>query len=99
MPFYIWRTGLVFRPFSRRYRRNPRRSCLQYGHDRLSEVLTDPSYARPDCCDDAYPLIGNYGVNDKDVESNDVHVKGFVVKEFCRHHSNYRATQSHRISQ
>ena len=57
------------------------------------EVLTDPSYAGQIVVM-TYPLIGNYGVNDKDVESNDVHVKGFVVKEFCRHHSNYRATQS-----
>jgi carbamoyl-phosphate synthase small subunit len=41
-----------------------------------------------------YPLIGNYGVNQEDLESDKIHVKGFVVKEFCRTHSNYRATQS-----
>ena len=41
-----------------------------------------------------YPLIGNYGVNREDLESDKIHVKGFVVKEFCRTHSNYRATQS-----
>lgn len=57
------------------------------------EVLTDPSYAGQIVIM-TYPLIGNYGVNDEDVESDKVHVKGFVVKEFCRHHSNYRATQS-----
>jgi carbamoyl-phosphate synthase small subunit len=41
-----------------------------------------------------YPLIGNYGVNDQDIESDSVHVKGFVVKEFCRRHSNWRAKSS-----
>ena len=57
------------------------------------EVLTDPSYAGQIVVM-TYPLIGNYGVNDEDVESSKVHVKGFVVKEFCRYPSNYRATKS-----
>ncbi|VAW16572.1 Carbamoyl-phosphate synthase small chain, partial [hydrothermal vent metagenome] len=57
------------------------------------EILTDPSYAGQ-IVTMTYPLIGNYGVNKEDVESNKIHVKGFVVKEYCRHHSNFRATQS-----
>jgi carbamoyl-phosphate synthase small subunit len=57
------------------------------------EILTDPSYAGQIVAM-TYPLIGNYGVNAEDVESQKVHVKGFVVKEFCRHHSNFRASQS-----
>jgi len=57
------------------------------------EILTDPSYAGQIVVM-TYPLIGNYGVNDEDAESGHIYVKGFVVKEFCRHHSNYRATQS-----
>lgn len=57
------------------------------------EILTDPSYAGQIVVM-TYPLIGNYGVNDEDVESDKIHVKGFVVKEFCRTHSNYRATRS-----
>lgn len=57
------------------------------------EILTDPSYAGQIVVM-TYPLIGNYGVNDEDVESKGVHVKGFVVKEFCRYHSNYRASSS-----
>ena len=56
------------------------------------EILTDPSYAGQ-IVTMTYPLIGNYGVNEEDVESNGVHVKGFIAKEFCRTHSNYRATQ------
>lgn len=57
------------------------------------EILTDPSYAGQIVIM-TYPLIGNYGVNEEDIESSGVHVKGFVVKEFARRHSNYRATQS-----
>jgi len=57
------------------------------------EILTDPSYAGQIVIM-TYPLIGNYGVNNEDMESDNVHVKGFIVKEFCRHHSNFRATQS-----
>lgn len=57
------------------------------------EVLTDPSYSGQMVVM-TYPLIGNYGVNDEDVESKKVHVKGFIVKEFCRYHSNYRAKKS-----
>src|SRR3989338_7287839 len=57
------------------------------------EVLTDPSYAGQIVVL-TYPLIGNYGVNKEDVESSKIHVKGFVAKEFCRTHSNYRATES-----
>ena len=57
------------------------------------EVLTDPSYAGQMVVM-TYPLIGNYGVNNEDVESKKIHLEGFIVKEFCRHHSNYRATKS-----
>ncbi|MBF0619883.1 MAG: glutamine-hydrolyzing carbamoyl-phosphate synthase small subunit [Candidatus Omnitrophica bacterium] len=57
------------------------------------EVLTDPSYAGQVVVM-TYPLIGNYGINDEDMESDKVHVKGFVVKEFCRYHSNFRAKES-----
>jgi len=57
------------------------------------EILTDPSYAGQIVAM-TYPLIGNYGVNDQDVESAKIHLKGFVVKEFCHTHSNFRATKS-----
>ncbi len=57
------------------------------------EILTDPSYTGQIVVM-TYPLIGNYGVNDQDNESSKIHVKGFVVKEFCRRHSNWRATKS-----
>ncbi|MEK7281296.1 MAG: glutamine-hydrolyzing carbamoyl-phosphate synthase small subunit, partial [Chloroflexota bacterium] len=46
------------------------------------EMLTDPSYAGQ-LVVPTYPLIGNYGINDQDVESAKIQVKGFVVREEC----------------
>src|ERR1043166_6057399 len=56
------------------------------------EVLTDPSYAAQIVCM-TYPLIGNYGVNNEDVESSRPWVEGFVVREFSRVASNWRAEE------
>ena len=47
------------------------------------EILTDPSYAGQIVCM-TYPLIGNYGTNDDDVESRRPWVEGFVVREARR---------------
>ena len=55
------------------------------------EVLTDPSYAGQ-IITMTYPLIGNYGVNDEDMESARVHPTAFLVKEYNRLPSNFRAT-------
>ncbi len=44
------------------------------------EILTDPSYAGQ-IVTMTYPLIGNYGINNEDIESDKVQVTGFVVKE------------------
>jgi carbamoyl-phosphate synthase small subunit len=57
------------------------------------EILTDPSYAGQIVCM-TYPLIGNYGVNNEDVESRRPWVEGFVVKEASRIASNFRSTLS-----
>ncbi len=57
------------------------------------EILTDPSYAGQ-IITMTYPLIGNYGVNDEDVESRKPFCAGFVMHECCFEPSNYRATQS-----
>ncbi|SKA74593.1 carbamoyl-phosphate synthase small subunit [Paucidesulfovibrio gracilis DSM 16080] len=56
------------------------------------EVLTDPSYAGQMVCM-TYPLIGNYGVNPEDVESDRIQVAGFIVKECCKLPSNWRSTR------
>ncbi|MBP9663393.1 MAG: glutamine-hydrolyzing carbamoyl-phosphate synthase small subunit [Pyrinomonadaceae bacterium] len=57
------------------------------------EILTDPSYAGQIVAM-TYPLIGNYGVNDEDVESRRPWVEGFVVREASRVRSNFRSTKS-----
>ncbi len=55
------------------------------------EVLTDPSYAGQ-LVTMTYPLIGNYGVNDEDMESAAIHPRAFLVREYQGMPSNHRAT-------
>jgi len=57
------------------------------------EVLTDPSYTGQMVCM-TYPLIGNYGVTEEDIESSKIHVAAFIVKECCKHPSNWRSVMS-----
>jgi len=57
------------------------------------EVLTDPSY-KGQIVIMTYPLIGNYGINEADIESRDPKVEGFVIKENSSLHSNWRADRS-----
>jgi carbamoyl-phosphate synthase small subunit len=57
------------------------------------EVLTDPSYASQIVIM-TYPLIGNYGVNETDVESDRIQVAGFVVKEACPYPSNFTSRKT-----
>ena len=57
------------------------------------EILTDPSYCGQIVAM-TYPMIGNYGVNDDDTESSKVQVAGFVVKEYAKTMSNFRATKT-----
>lgn len=47
------------------------------------EIITDPSY-RGQMVAMTYPHIGNYGVNDADVESSGPRLSGFIVREACR---------------
>jgi len=55
------------------------------------ESLTDPSYRGQTLVSTA-PIVGIYGVNDEDLESDDVQVSGFIVHELSRRVSNHRAT-------
>jgi len=54
------------------------------------EILTDPSY-KGQIVTMTYPLIGNYGINDEDIESARPAVEGFVVKEGSAYPSNWRS--------
>ena len=55
------------------------------------EVLTDPSY-NGQLVTMTYPLIGNYGVNTEDVESRQVQVAAFLIREYQPFPSNFRST-------
>jgi carbamoyl-phosphate synthase small subunit len=55
------------------------------------EILTDPSYAGQ-IVTMTYTQMGNYGINEEDVESgHGPKVEGFVVKEYLPYHSNWRS--------
>jgi carbamoyl-phosphate synthase small subunit len=57
------------------------------------ESLSDPSYTGQILVQ-TFPLIGNTGVNDQDMESAKFQVSGFVVRELANRHSNFRASSS-----
>ena len=57
------------------------------------EALTDPSYAGQIVVL-TYPLVGNYGINLRDYESECVQVAGFVVRELCDYPSHGLSTST-----
>ena len=57
------------------------------------EIITDPSY-HGQLVTMTYPHIGNYGVNEEDIESNKIQCSGLVIKEETIIPSNFRATSS-----
>jgi carbamoyl-phosphate synthase small subunit len=67
--------------------------CFNTSMTGYQEILTDPSY-RGQIVTMTYPQIGNYGVNDEDVESSKPHLAGFAVRELSRRYSNFRAAGS-----
>ncbi|MGN0864571.1 MAG: glutamine-hydrolyzing carbamoyl-phosphate synthase small subunit [Akkermansia sp.] len=68
-------------------------ACFNTSMTGYQEVLTDPSY-RGQIVTMTYPLIGNYGVCEADNESTGPQVRGFVVAELARRHSNRRAEEA-----
>jgi carbamoyl-phosphate synthase small subunit len=67
--------------------------CFNTSMTGYQEILTDPSY-KGQIVTMTYPLIGNYGVNQHDVESWRPHVAGFVIRELSPVVSNWRADYS-----
>jgi carbamoyl-phosphate synthase small subunit len=57
------------------------------------EILTDPSY-RGQIVTMTYPMIGNYGLNDEDIESRKPWVNGLIVKEASACPSSWRGRVS-----
>lgn len=64
--------------------------CFNTSMTGYQEILTDPSY-KGQIVTMTYPLIGNYGVNSKDVESWKPHVGGFVIRELSPVVSSWRS--------
>ena len=62
--------------------------CFNTSMTGYQEILTDPSYRGQILCMTA-PQIGNYGINDADVESGTLQMAGFVVREASRVASNF----------
>ncbi|MBU4320123.1 MAG: glutamine-hydrolyzing carbamoyl-phosphate synthase small subunit [Thermodesulfovibrionales bacterium] len=55
------------------------------------EILTDASY-KGQIVTMTYPQIGNYGINEEDIESQGgIKAEGFIVKEVCEFPSNWRS--------
>jgi carbamoyl-phosphate synthase small subunit len=55
------------------------------------EILTDPSYCQQ-IVTLTYPHIGNYGVNEEDIEADKIHAAGLIVKDLPLLASNFRKT-------
>jgi carbamoyl-phosphate synthase small subunit len=67
--------------------------CFNTAMTGYQEVLTDPSY-RGQIVAMTYPLVGNYGINLLDVESESPQVRGFVIEELSSLASNWRSQGS-----
>jgi carbamoyl-phosphate synthase small subunit len=67
--------------------------CFNTSMTGYQEILTDPSY-RGQIVAMTYTEIGNYGINEEDVESWKPHLAGFIVRERSRRTSNFRSSQS-----
>jgi carbamoyl-phosphate synthase small subunit len=57
------------------------------------EILTDPSYCQQ-IVTLTYPHIGNYGVNDEDVEASKVHAAGLIIRDLPLLASNFRSSRT-----
>jgi carbamoyl-phosphate synthase small subunit len=57
------------------------------------EILTDPSYCQQ-IVTLTYPHIGNYGVNDEDIEASKVHAAGLIIRDLPLLASNFRSSRT-----
>jgi carbamoyl-phosphate synthase small subunit len=55
------------------------------------EILTDPSYCRQ-IVTLTYPHIGNYGINEEDIEAGKVHAAGLIIRDLPLIASNFRSS-------
>jgi carbamoyl-phosphate synthase small subunit len=67
--------------------------CFNTGMTGYQEIFTDPSYFGQIMVA-TNPHIGNYGVNDKDIESDSIKISGLVCKNFSFNYSRPDASGS-----
>ncbi len=67
--------------------------CFNTAMTGYQEVMTDPSYAGQ-VITFTFPHIGNAGTNDEDVEADNAHALGCVVREDVTAPSNFRSTSN-----
>lgn len=58
-----------------------------------TEIFTDPSYAGQAIVM-TYPLIGNYGVAQEDLESTRIWAKAIIVHELAKYENNFKVTKN-----
>ncbi len=66
--------------------------CFHTAMTGYQEVLTDPSFAGQMICF-TFPHIGNVGANPDDVEADDPHALGIIVREDVTQPSSFRAVE------
>ena len=59
------------------------------GMNGFQQTLTDPTYYGQ-IVTQTFPIIGSYGANEKDFESDKCHLNGYIVREMCDEPSNFR---------
>src|SRR3989338_5583816 len=81
--FLVLEDGTVFegKPFGARCTRTGE-VVFNTGMVGYTEAITDPSYRGQILCQ-TYPLIGNYGINEDDFESDSPKIEGYIVQELC----------------
>ena len=68
--------------------------CFNTAMTGYQEVMTDPSYALQVIAF-TFPHIGNVGANEEDVEADEAHALGCIVREAVTGPSNFRAGQDY----
>ncbi|MBR0551493.1 glutamine-hydrolyzing carbamoyl-phosphate synthase small subunit [Stakelama marina] len=66
--------------------------CFNTAMTGYQEVMTDPSYAGQ-IITFTFPHIGNVGTNAEDIEANDPHALGMIVREDVTEPSNFRSVE------
>ena len=54
------------------------------------EALADPAYYGQIVLQ-TFPLVGNYGVNQEDFGTGPIHLKAYIVRQWCQEPSNFRS--------